>query len=89
MLLLSMGAGGGCDAQYLFSVDVLGYTTGHVPRHSKRYRDFRAELDRLQAERVGAFSEYAADVDSGCFPAEEHLLGIPDDEFAAFQEQIA
>jgi 3-methyl-2-oxobutanoate hydroxymethyltransferase len=84
MLLLSMGAGGSCDAQYLFSCDVLGYTTTHTPRHSKQYRDFRAELDRLQQERVDAFSEYAADVDSGRFPDESRLVGIADDEFEAF-----
>ena len=35
ILLWSMGAGAGCDAQYLFANDILGYTEGHVPRHSK------------------------------------------------------
>ena len=48
------------------------------------YRDFRAELDRLQQERIAAFSEYAADVDSGHYPEEQHLVGIPDDEFDEF-----
>ena len=88
MLLLSMGAGVGCDAQYLFSVDVLGYTNGHVPRHAKTYRDFRTELQRLQRERISAFSEYAADVTSGRYPAEEHLVGIPDAEFEAFRQRL-
>ena len=55
ILIWSMGAGAGCDAQYLFSNDILGYTEGHIPRHSKIYRDFRAEYDRLQQERVAAF----------------------------------
>jgi 3-methyl-2-oxobutanoate hydroxymethyltransferase len=31
ILLWSMGAGAGCDAQYLFANDMLGYTEGHVP----------------------------------------------------------
>jgi 3-methyl-2-oxobutanoate hydroxymethyltransferase len=88
LLLLSMGAGAGGDAQYLFSVDVLGYTTGHIPRHAKVYRDFRTELDRLQQERVSAFAEYAADVGQGRYPAEEHLVGIPDHEFDAFRQQL-
>ena len=35
-----------------------------MPRHSKVYRNFAAEFDRLQAERVAAFSEYVADVES-------------------------
>ena len=48
LVLMSMGAGSGCDAQYLFAEDVLGYSRGHQPRHAKVYRNFRAEYDRLQ-----------------------------------------
>ena len=84
LFLMSMGAGSGCDAQYLFAEDVLGYTRGHKPRHAKVYRDFRAELDRLQRERIAAFKEFRADVESGAFPEEKHLVPIADAEFAAF-----
>ena len=52
LVLFSMGAGTGCDAQYLFAEDILGYTRGHRPRHAKTYRDFDAEHARLQRERV-------------------------------------
>ena len=52
----------GCDAQYLFAEDILGTNRGHMPRHSKVYRNFAAEYDRLQAERVAAFKEFIADV---------------------------
>ena len=52
MIMLGMGAGPGADAQYLFSEDVLGHTSGHKPRHAKTYRNFRAEDDRLQRERI-------------------------------------
>ena len=88
LLLWSMGAGGGCDAQYLFAEDVLGETGGHLPRHSKVYRDFRGEMQRLQRERVAAFREYAADVASGAFPAAEHSVPIADGEFASFVAQL-
>jgi len=88
LLLLSMGAGAGCHAQYLFSVDVLGYTDGHRPRHAKVYRDFRTEFDRLQRERIAAFGEFAADVTSSGYPADEHNVGIPDAEFEAFLAQL-
>jgi 3-methyl-2-oxobutanoate hydroxymethyltransferase len=88
LLLLSMGAGAGCDAQYLFSNDVLGYTPGHVPRHAKHYRDFRTELDRLQRERVAAFTEYHADVLSGAFPTPDKVLAIDDAEFDEFLATI-
>ena len=88
LCLWSMGAGGGCDAQYLFAEDILGDTQGHRPRHSKQYRDFRGELSRLQQERVAAFREYAADVASGAFPASEHSVPIVDGEFQAFLQRL-
>lgn len=88
ILLWSMGAGKGCDAQYLFASDLLGYTEGHVPRHAKAYRDFRAEHARLQAERVAAFAEFRADVESGAFPAPEHLVAMPGAELAAFLAEL-
>ena len=88
LLLLSMGAGTGCDAQYLFAEDVLGYTRGHRPRHAKVYRNFRAELDRLQQERIAAFREFIDDVGSGAYPAAEHKVPIADAEFDAFLKQL-
>ena len=88
LILLSMGAGAGCDAQYLFAEDVLGYTRGHRPRHAKVYRDFRTELDRLQAERVKAFKEYKSDVDSGAYPEDKHLVPIADAEFDSFMKAL-
>ncbi len=74
MLLMSLGSGTGCDTQFLFSDDILGDYDERPPRHAKAYRDFAAEYRRLQAERVAAFSEYAADVREGRFPAAGHLV---------------
>ncbi|UPH70150.1 3-methyl-2-oxobutanoate hydroxymethyltransferase [Abyssibius alkaniclasticus] len=88
LLLWSMGAGAGCDAQYLFADDILGQTRGHVPRHAKVYRNFAAEYDRLQAERVAAFSEFRADVESGAFPEDRHILRMDPDELDTFMEGI-
>lgn len=88
LILLSMGAGTGCDAQYLFAEDVLGQTRGHRPRHAKVYRNFRAELDRLQAERVAAFTEFRKDVETGAYPEPKHLVPIADDEFSAFMDRL-
>ena len=84
LVLLSMGAGVGADAQYLFAEDVLGYTRGHRPRHAKVYRNFRAEYDRLQQERIAAFKEFRADVETGAYPEPKHILPIADAEFEAF-----
>jgi 3-methyl-2-oxobutanoate hydroxymethyltransferase len=84
MLMISMGAGGGCDAQYLFATDVLGSHDGHYPKHSKRYRDFHIENARLQQDRIAAFKEYAADVGSGIFPENKHLVGMDEAEREKF-----
>ncbi|XDB00137.1 3-methyl-2-oxobutanoate hydroxymethyltransferase [Sulfitobacter sp. LCG007] len=89
ILLWSMGSGPGCDAQYLFANDILGYTDGHVPRHSKVYRDFRAEHERLQTERVAAFTEFVDDVAEGSFPAGQHLVRMAEEELNTFRQEIA
>ena len=88
LIMLSMGAGSGGDAQYLFAEDVLGYARGHQPRHAKVYRNFRAEYDRLQQERILAFGEFKKDVSTGAYPAKEHLVPIKDEEFAAFMKLL-
>jgi 3-methyl-2-oxobutanoate hydroxymethyltransferase len=88
ILLWSMGAGAGCDAQYLFANDMLGYTDGHVPRHSKVYRDFKAEYARLQRERVAAFREFRSDVESGAFPQDRHLVRMPQEELAKLTQAL-
>ncbi len=89
LIMLSMGAGPGGDAQYLFAEDVLGYTRGHQPRHAKVYRNFRAEYDRLQQERIAAFKEYKADVQSGAYPEKRHVVSIDDAEFDAFVKKLS
>jgi 3-methyl-2-oxobutanoate hydroxymethyltransferase len=35
ILTISLGSCAGCDAQYLFSADLLGENRGHIPRHAK------------------------------------------------------
>jgi 3-methyl-2-oxobutanoate hydroxymethyltransferase len=88
LIMLGMGAGPHADAQYLFAEDVLGYTRGHQPRHAKVYRNFRAEYDRLQNERVAAFNEFKADVASGAYPQAQHIVPIEDAEFDAFMKRL-
>ena len=48
IMTLSMGSVSGCDGQYLFANDVLGYTEGHTPRHARIYRDFKKEFAKIQ-----------------------------------------
>ena len=74
MLLMSLGSGSGCDTQFLFSDDILGDYDERPPRHAKAYRNFAAEHRRLQAERLAAFREYIADVQSARFPERSNLV---------------
>ncbi|HEV2900234.1 MAG TPA: 3-methyl-2-oxobutanoate hydroxymethyltransferase [Pseudaminobacter sp.] len=89
LFMVSMGAGTGCDCQYLFGDDLLGQNRGHVPRHAKAYRNFSDEFDRLQRERIAAFSEFAADVRSGAYPEQRHVVGIEAGELHRFLESLA
>lgn len=79
-----MGCGSVCDTQYLFSCDVLGTNTGHMPRHAKKYADLAAEENRLQAMRVAAFKAFAEDVRSGRFPEPIHELRVAKETLAEF-----
>lgn len=84
LIVISMGSGSGCDAQYLFATDVLGENREHIPRHAKVYRDFAAEQDRLQAERIAAFSEFQTDVDHGRFPEPKNIVDADANELERF-----
>lgn len=88
MLLMSLGSGNGCDTQFLFSDDILGDYDERLPRHAKAYRDFRAEHQRLQQERVAAFGEYIADVEGGRFPQSSNLIEMPDETLRAVIDEI-
>lgn len=84
MILMSLGSGKGCDTQFLFSDDILGDYDERIPRHAKAYRNFRAEHERLQQERIAAFGEYVAEVENGDFPATSNLVEMDDEVLQAF-----
>ena len=84
LLTISMGSGSGCDGQYLFSQDILGYNTGHVPRHSRIYRNFKKEFDKLHVERVNAYKEFIKDTEHKKFNDPKITVGIEDKEYESF-----
>lgn len=88
LFLISMGAGPGGHAQYLFTDDVLGQTTGHVPRHAKVYANFAAERARLQDLRVAAMKAFADDVHSGQYPAPQYMVDSDPAVVAAFRDWL-
>ena len=62
---VGIGAGANCDAQVLVWQDMAGMTSGKTAKFVKRFGDVGAELGR-------AARQYAAEVASSVFPAEEH-----------------
>ena len=87
-LTISLGSGASCDATYLFSADLLGENRGHIPRHAKVNRNFAAERDRLQRERIVAYQEYIEDVRSQTYPTHQHEVFINSAEFEQFLAQL-
>ena len=59
-----------------------------MPRHSKVYRNFAAEFDRLQAERVSAFKEFVSDVETGAYPEDAHIVRMNPEELKKFMRDI-
>lgn len=64
---IGIGAGPSCDAQVLVWQDMTGLSSGKSPRFVKRFADVGTELRR-------AAMQYAEEVASGAFPAEEHCF---------------
>jgi 3-methyl-2-oxobutanoate hydroxymethyltransferase len=62
---IGIGAGIACDGQILVCDDMLGLSSGPLPRFVKRY----AEVSRAVDE---AFGQYAAEVRNRRFPSAEH-----------------
>ena len=86
IITMSMGSGSDCDAQFLFSNDVLGWNEGHIPRHARVYRNFKKEYARLQEERISAFKEFHEDTINKNFNDPKITVQIKDDEFDKFLE---
>ena len=62
---IGIGAGPDCDGQILVLHDLLGLHDRHLPKFVKQYA-------RLGEAAVKAFEDYADEVKSGTFPADEH-----------------
>ncbi|HND53371.1 MAG TPA: 3-methyl-2-oxobutanoate hydroxymethyltransferase [Pirellulaceae bacterium] len=65
---IGIGAGPDCDGQVLVSHDMLGLTSGYVPRFVKPYAQLRSTI-------ADAVARYREDVRSGSFPAPEQSFG--------------
>jgi 3-methyl-2-oxobutanoate hydroxymethyltransferase len=75
---IGIGSGVLCDGQVLVWHDLLGLTTGHVPRFVKQYADIG---DTTQT----ALAAYVADVRASRFPEAQHTYSMADDELEDFE----
>ena len=78
LFTISLGSGSKCDAQYLFSADILGEKNDFLPRHAKRYKTLFKEYDRIQNERVDAYKKFIKDVDSNLFEDKKYSVSMDD-----------
>ena len=79
---IGIGAGPDVDGQVLVWHDLLGLYDGHAPRFVKRYAELATEIQR-------AVEAYVGDVRDCCFPEEVHTYGMPAEELAAFEAELA
>jgi 3-methyl-2-oxobutanoate hydroxymethyltransferase len=64
---IGIGAGPECDGQVLVINDLLGITSGYVPRFVKAYADLKTAI-------TGAVTRYRDEVRDGEFPGKEHYF---------------
>ena len=88
VFMIGMGSGLGCDAQYLFAEDILGYNSGHVPRHAKTYSNIGEDYKKIKNKSKEAFKIFKTEVDTKKYPSEEHDINISDNEFNIFTKNI-
>jgi 3-methyl-2-oxobutanoate hydroxymethyltransferase len=61
---IGIGAGADCDGQVLVLHDLLGITSGYMPKFVKAYADLKTEI-------TSAVTQYRDEVRSGAFPTKE------------------
>ena len=64
---IGIGAGAGCDGQVLVTHDLLGMTSGYVPRFVRQFADLRTTIRQ-------AVGEYCRQVADRSFPGPEQTL---------------
>jgi 3-methyl-2-oxobutanoate hydroxymethyltransferase len=62
---IGIGAGADCDGQVLVLHDLLGITSGYLPRFVKAYADLKTNITE-------AITQYRDEVRAGTFPDKEH-----------------
>ncbi len=78
---IGIGAGAGCDGQVLVSHDILGLFDRFTPKFVRQYADLHTAMQT-------AFTSYIADVQNRNFPAQEHTVEMPDEEWEELIDKL-
>lgn len=79
---IGIGAGAGCDGQVLVTHDLLGLFDRFTPRFVRQYANINAIMRQ-------AFEEYQDEVQQRAFPAAEHTVEMPEEEWALAVAELA
>lgn len=78
---IGIGAGVGCDGQVLVTHDLIGQFDRFVPSFVRQY----AQIHKII---LNAMQDYAQDVASKQFPADEHSIFMKDEEWQELLEEL-
>ena len=81
MPTIGIGAGGGCDGQVLVTHDLLGLFDRFTPKFVRKYANLHSEME-------DAFKAFIKDVENHIFPAKEHTVEMPEEEWNALVEHL-
>ena len=79
--VIGIGAGAAVDGQVLVFHDLLGLTSGHVPRFVRRYAELRSDI-------VDAIRRWSSDVRAHRFPMQQEEYGMIKEEEERFSELL-
>lgn len=68
--VIGIGAGSACDGQILVINDLLGFSSGNVPRFVKKFADLSGDIS-------GALAQYCSEVEARSYPGPEHTFEVP------------
>ena len=88
IFLIGMGSGTICDAQYLFSEDILGYNNGYIPRHAKTYTNLKKNYDEIINKSINAYKLFAKDVRNKKYPNKKHHIKIDKKELKKIKDDL-
>jgi 3-methyl-2-oxobutanoate hydroxymethyltransferase len=78
---VGIGAGVDCDGQVLVVHDLLGMFDRFTPKFVRKYANLRAEMEN-------AFKAFIEDVQNHTFPAKEHTVDMPEEEWDALVSHL-